>query len=326
MTDKALARVEPEPVAITPDLIKRYICPNATDQELFLAASIAKSYGLNPFKREIHIIKYGSAPAQVVVGYEVYLKRAERTGNLNGWKVSVSEDKQTADITIHRKDWDKPFEWTVYRSEFDKGQANWKSMPAFMLKKVAMAQGFRLCFPDEMGGLPYLPEEINLGTSEALPAGEALEEHKESHKPAQEAPPPPETHEPCGCRWILNPLSELGLKGLPNRRPDHPCDKHRHVLPQGTAKLVEKPADDDDEIGLRDYGEYIALKIAKVEKVDISVVVQSLTKGYNTKISDIAFKATIRKAGKEDREWSPLKKFVSNAEARWKEIEDENPL
>jgi hypothetical protein len=61
-------------------------------------------------------------------------------------------------------------------------------MPAFMLKKVAMAQGFRLCFPDEMGGLPYLPEEINLGSSEALPTGEALEEHKD--------PPPPKSDTP----------------------------------------------------------------------------------------------------------------------------------
>src|SRR3989304_4553677 len=104
MSNQALAKVEVENMAITPDLIKRYICPNATDQELFLAASIAKSYGLNPFKREIHIIKYGNAPASVVVGYEVYLKRAERTGKLNGWDVSVAQDKETADITIYRKD------------------------------------------------------------------------------------------------------------------------------------------------------------------------------------------------------------------------------
>lgn len=195
----AIVKVEPENMAITPELIKRYICPNATDQELFLAASIAKSYGLNPFKREIHIIKYGSAPAQVVVGYEVYLKRADRTGKLNGWKVDVADDKQTATIIINRKDWDKPFEWVVYRSEFDKGQANWKSMPAFMLRKVAMGQGFRLCFPDEMGGLPYLPEEISAGTSESLPQHHAKAEMVEAvvvdpaviPPPAVEKQPPP---------------------------------------------------------------------------------------------------------------------------------------
>jgi hypothetical protein len=30
-----------------------------------------------------------------------------------------------------------------------------------MLKKVAICQGFRLAFPDEMGGMPYAPEELN---------------------------------------------------------------------------------------------------------------------------------------------------------------------
>ena len=60
--------------------IKKYIAPNATDKELFMFMGISKSYGLNPLKREIHFVKYGSAPASIIVGYEIYLKRAERTG------------------------------------------------------------------------------------------------------------------------------------------------------------------------------------------------------------------------------------------------------
>ena len=48
-------------------------------------------------------------------------------------------------------------------------------MPLFMLRKVAMAQAFRICFPDEMGGLPYLPEEISGNVSESLPAGPMVE-------------------------------------------------------------------------------------------------------------------------------------------------------
>lgn len=30
-----------------------------------------------------------------------------------------------------------------------------------MIKKVAIAQGFRLCFSDELGGMPYTADEIN---------------------------------------------------------------------------------------------------------------------------------------------------------------------
>ena len=36
-------------------------------------------YGLNPFKREIYAVPYGEG-FNIIVGYEFYLKRAERSG------------------------------------------------------------------------------------------------------------------------------------------------------------------------------------------------------------------------------------------------------
>jgi len=152
--------------------VKKYIAPGANDKELFLFMNIARSYGLNPFKREVHFIKYGQNPASVVVGYEIYLKRAESSGQLDGWSVTILDQgtpKERAQITIHRKDRKNPFIWEVSRKEFDKGQSTWKLMPEFMLKKVAIAQGFRLCFPEQLGGMPYIPEEINGKGSEELP-------------------------------------------------------------------------------------------------------------------------------------------------------------
>lgn len=148
-----------EEIKITATDITKFLCPTATEKEVYMALNIIKSYSLNPFKREVHIIKYGNSPAQVIVGYEVYLKRAERTGQLNGWDVTADENSATC--TIYRKDWDKPLVWTVAKAEFDKGQASWKSMPEFMLKKVAIAQAFRLAFPDELGGMPYIKEEVD---------------------------------------------------------------------------------------------------------------------------------------------------------------------
>ena len=147
-----------EEMALSIDDVKKFIAPNATDKELFMFMGIAKSYGLNPFKREVHFVKYGNAPASIIVGYEIYLKRAERTGKLDGWKCWIEGDK--AIIEIKRKDQSIPIKWEVDRKEFDKQQSTWKAMPNFMLKKVAIAQGFRLAFPDELGGLPYLAEEL----------------------------------------------------------------------------------------------------------------------------------------------------------------------
>jgi len=162
--DKALAvKVEQKEMVITMDDIKKYIAPKATDKELFMFMGISKSYGLNPFKREIHFVKYGDNPASIIVGYEQYLKRADRTGKLDGWSCWIEDSgkpTEKAVIEIRRKDQANPIKWEVFRKEFDKNQSTWKSMPTFMLKKVAIAQGFRLAFPDELGGMPYIPEEM----------------------------------------------------------------------------------------------------------------------------------------------------------------------
>jgi len=166
MTDiNALAVVDQQQINnLTIKEVKELWCPLVSDKEFGLFIGICKSFGLNPFKREVYIIKYSaSSPASIVVGYEVYLKRADRTGKLDGWNVVIVDsdtDNERAVITIFRKDFKNPFIWECYKKEVAKQQANWKSMPIFMLKKVAIGQGFRLAFPDEMGGLPYVQEEI----------------------------------------------------------------------------------------------------------------------------------------------------------------------
>lgn len=150
-------------VAITQQDIKNYFCPLATEKELYMALGVIKSLSLNPFTREVHLIKYNNSDKlSIVVGYEVYLKRAERTGLLDGWKCGIDPKEGTAWVEICRKDWKEPFRWEISLSEFDKKQSTWKQMPTFMGKKVAIAQGFRLAFPDQLGGMPYTQEEVQV--------------------------------------------------------------------------------------------------------------------------------------------------------------------
>ncbi len=164
---------------ITAEKINEYmkvfgIAANLTDIEKKQFTEVATAYQLNPFKREIYCIPYMSnvqkadgswvkeRKLSIITGYETYLKRAERLGRLNGWNVQVAGDgdKRIARITIHRKDWQHPFTHDVHLSEYKENNKMWKEKPMTMLKKVAMAQGFRLAFPDEMGGLPYAEEEL----------------------------------------------------------------------------------------------------------------------------------------------------------------------
>lgn len=162
-------------------------------KKMFL--ELSQAYGLNPFKREIYAVGYGEN-FNIITGYEVYIRRAENSGKLDGWSVDVkgkaSDWSLSATITIYRKDWSHPFEHTVYYHEcVSKNRdgnptAIWNKMPVFMTKKVAIAQGFRLCFSEDLGGMPYTADEINVEdtTVEVLTS-------KPIQQPAVQHPTPP---------------------------------------------------------------------------------------------------------------------------------------
>lgn len=149
--------------------IRKWIAPKgATDKEIYTYGRICQTLGLSPFKKEIYFIKYGSADASIVVGYTVYIDRAERSGKLDGWKIEMDDEQEptSATITIYRKDWSHPFEWTVYLSDVIKlkgdgtPQSTWATQLRFQLRKCTISQGFRLAFPSECAELPYTAEEI----------------------------------------------------------------------------------------------------------------------------------------------------------------------
>lgn len=185
-----------------------------TEAKKFL--EIASAYQLNPFKREIYGVQgwdseKGANTLTIIVGYETYLKRAERTGKLNGIKKTAEFDKDgnliSATVYIYRKDWEFPFEHTVYFNEFARKKKDgslmkmWQTMPVFMLQKVALAQAFRMCFPDELGGLPYTSEELsieapqqNLKPAVEMPQAKVIDVKPEKIEAPQE-PTKPLTYE-----------------------------------------------------------------------------------------------------------------------------------
>ena len=139
---------------------------------------------LNPFKREAYISAYGTGEYRkfaVITGYEVYIKRAEASGRLDGWNVKIEACKSVklysngatqivddvkAVLTIYRKDFTHPFVHEVKLSEYVGKKKDgtptsfWLNMPETMIKKVAISQGFRLCFNEILGGMPYTREEM----------------------------------------------------------------------------------------------------------------------------------------------------------------------
>jgi hypothetical protein len=107
---------------------------------------IAKLYELNPFKKEIYLIPYeiqtydekakkkigtGEYTVQVVIGYQIYIERAEATGKLNGWRVwtegEAVKGNLKAFIEIHRKDWKTPLTHEVDYNEYNLSNKIWKN-------------------------------------------------------------------------------------------------------------------------------------------------------------------------------------------------------
>jgi len=181
-------------------MVRKYLCPAATDPEIGLFLEVCKSHQLDPFKREAHLIKYAaSQPATIVVGYEVYLKRAQIHPDYGGFKVWVEKDDKGkllyGRIEIYRKsDPEHPFEWEVPFGEVYRENRIWKTQPEFQLKKCAIGQGHRLFASVVLGGMPYLPEELptdmvgEASSSDELPKGEvdAMDAECENY----EEPPP----------------------------------------------------------------------------------------------------------------------------------------
>ena len=179
---KQVAVISPPPLpVVTEKDIEKYMIAfgigsqlNTNEKRQFI--EIATAYSLNPFKREIYCVAYesrGERKLSIITGYEVYLKRAERSGQLDGWNVEFTGkgNDLEAHITIWRKDRSQPIKHSVDFKEYV--QTTWKNgkqvpnkfwaeKPKTMLRKVAISQGFRLAFPDELGGMPYHPTNCRM--------------------------------------------------------------------------------------------------------------------------------------------------------------------
>jgi phage recombination protein Bet len=158
-------------IPLTAENVLKFIEPKATLQEVALFLNQCAMFQLNPFKREIYLIKYSSNdPASFVVAYDVYLKRAERSGKWAGMKTGVIRDVEGQIIygwaEVYRKDWTIPLrhevafgEYVAMRDEWKDGKRTgkkvptrfWTEKPETMIKKVAVAQAFRMAFPDDRG-------------------------------------------------------------------------------------------------------------------------------------------------------------------------------
>lgn len=169
---------------LTSNDVKKYICPEATDKELYQFIQLCRSQNLDPWRREAYLIKYGTAPATMVVGKDVFTKRAQANQKFKGFEAGIIVQRGPEvlhvngsfclpkDILVggwakvHVSGYSVPIEATVSMSEYSTGKSNWAKIPATMIRKVALVQALREAFPEDLGGL-YDAAEMRV--SENLP-------------------------------------------------------------------------------------------------------------------------------------------------------------
>ena len=184
-----------EKVKLSPATVRNYLVNgggNVTDQEVMMYLTLCRYQHLNPFLKEVYLIKYGNSPATIVTGKDLFMKRANRNPNYAGKKAgiivaskengAVTEREGTVYIPeteeliggwakVYIKGHTEPEYASVSFNEYagrkSDGTLNsqWATKPATMIRKVALVQALREAFPEDFGGL-YSPEEM--GNSAAV--------------------------------------------------------------------------------------------------------------------------------------------------------------
>ncbi|HUV53497.1 MAG TPA: RecT family recombinase [Dehalococcoidia bacterium] len=88
--EKAVVKWKGEQITVSFHDVKTLICPYATDQEAAVFLKTCQSLQLNPFAKEIYLIKYSEGDkAAMVIAIDSYLKSAESNANFNGHEAGI---------------------------------------------------------------------------------------------------------------------------------------------------------------------------------------------------------------------------------------------
>lgn len=170
-------------------LTKQYFCPQATDAEAYIFNNWCCHVGLDPWKREAYLVKYGGSPAQMLIAKDAFTKRAEANPRFQGQKAGVIVINRNGELEnrmgelvlegeelvggwadVYVKDYVTPISSSISfreRCQYKDGKpmAKWATSPGLMIRKCALTAALREAFPNDVGGM-YVPEEMGFEESE----------------------------------------------------------------------------------------------------------------------------------------------------------------
>lgn len=235
---------------LTADTVKNYLTSGngaVTEQETLMFIELCKAQKLNPFIREAYLIKFGNSPANIVVGKDVFVKRAYRNPNFEGMKAGIvvvgkdglieeregslklkGEELVGGWCEVYTNDKKFPIKSVVSLEEYSKSQSTWKTMPCVMIRKCAMVTALREAFPENLQGL-YDASEV--GIDAKLPEKEII----------------PGTASPKQKNMILALAAQKGLFSFDTKKDtsklEEFCDSNGYNLKELTFEEAEEVLD-----------------------------------------------------------------------------------
>lgn len=202
----AVARID----ELTPDrvaLLKRTLCPDLTNDEMELFASVARRVQLDPFAKQIYAIKR-KGKLTIQTGIDGFRVVAARTSELDGqegpfwcgedgvWRdvwVDGKNPPVAAKVVVYRRGCRFGFvgiaKFWEYAQTFQNGDLMdmWARMGANQIAKCAEALALRKAFPADLSGLYTTDEMEQVEPPEAAATTQA--------EPVKQLPPAPK-HSP----------------------------------------------------------------------------------------------------------------------------------
>lgn len=195
-------------ITLSFDTVKKYLIQGnpdrVTEQELMFFMGMCKSCGLNPFKKDAYLVKYGDDPAAIITSIHYFRARARAQKDCRGWRSGVIVKKKDGSLRYSdglvlddeellggwfeaKPDgWEFPLKLEVNLTGYIKrtSQGNttrfWQpEHQPTMIAKVAEAQGLRKLWPDEFQQL-YGEEEIVVDQPQVFAEGMGAEEAKKA--------------------------------------------------------------------------------------------------------------------------------------------------
>lgn len=167
-------------VNITEDDIRKHIARGSgtvTDSDVAMFLNLCQYQGLNPWLNEAYLVKYDpKTPAQIVVGKEAYMKRAQAQLDFDHIEAGIIVERNGETIELEgsfklpkdlllggwakvfRKGVEKPMTQKISVAEYSTGKSLWGSKPCTMIRKVAIVQALRETYPEQLGAL-FIEEE-----------------------------------------------------------------------------------------------------------------------------------------------------------------------